>query len=54
MDINLNQLKKICIDFFGLAGTGFSLWDENRNNIFSYPEKHVSFCKAIRDNKNLT
>lgn len=53
MDINLNQLKKICIDFFRLAGTGFSLWDENRNNIFSYPEKHVSFCKAIRDNKNL-
>lgn len=53
MDINLNQLKKICIDFFRLAGTGFSLWDENRNNIFSYPESHVSFCKSVRDNKNL-
>lgn len=53
MDININELKKICIDFFNLAGTGFSLWDENRNNIFSYPEKHVPFCKAIRDNKKL-
>ena len=53
MDININELKKICIDFFNLAETGFSLWDENRNNIFSYPEKHVPFCKAIRDNKKL-
>ena len=53
MDININELKKICIDFFNLAGTGFSLWDENRNNIFSYPEKHGPFCKAIRGNKNL-
>ena len=53
MDININELKKICIDFFNLAGTGFSLWDENRKNIFSYPEKHVPFCKAIRDNRKL-
>ena len=53
MDINISELKKICIDFFRLAETGFSLWDENRNNIFSYPEKHGAFCKAIRDNKKL-
>ena len=53
LEINLDELKKICIDFFRLAGTGFSLWDENRNNIFSYPEMHGPFCKAIRDNKNL-
>lgn len=53
MDINVNELKKICIDFFRLAETGFSLWDENRNNIFSYPEKHGVFCKAIRENKKL-
>ena len=53
MDININELKKICIDFFRLAETGFSLWDENRNNIFSFPEKHGPFCKAIRENKNL-
>lgn len=53
MDINIEELKKICIDFFRLAGTGFSLWDENRNNIFSYPEKHGCFCKSIRQNKHL-
>lgn len=53
MDININELKKICIDFFNLAGTGFSLWDEAKNNIFSYPESHCSFCKCIRENRDL-
>lgn len=48
MDIDIEKLQKICLDFFRLAGMGFSLWDENRNNIFSYPKAHAPFCEAVR------
>ena len=53
MDINLEQLKKICLDFFKLAGMEFSLWDEQKNNIFSFPEAHSPFCRAVRSNREL-
>lgn len=53
MDINIDELQKICLDFFRLAGMGFSLWDENRNNIFSYPHSHGPFCTAVRCNQTL-
>ncbi len=54
MDINIEELQKICLDFFRLAGMGFSLWDENRNNIFSYPTVHAPFCQAVRSNNGLS
>ena len=53
MDINLEQLKQICLDFFKLAGMEFSLWDEQKNNIFSYPTTHSPFCSAVRSNREL-
>ena len=53
MDINIEELKKICTDFFKLAGMEFSLWDENKNNIFSYPTVHSEFCKTVRTNRCL-
>lgn len=49
MDIDIEKLQNICLDFFRLAGMGFSLWDENRNNIFSYPKAHAPFCEAVRN-----
>lgn len=49
MEIDIEKLQKICLDFFRLAGMGFSLWDENRNNIFSYPQAHAPFCEAVRN-----
>jgi len=53
MDINIDKLQKICLDFFRLAGMGFSLWDENMHNIFSYPKAHCPFCEYVRTDKNL-
>ncbi len=53
MDINIDELQKICLDFFRLAGMGFSLWDENMHNIFSYPKAHCPFCEYVRTDKNL-
>ncbi|MBQ7399559.1 MAG: PocR ligand-binding domain-containing protein [Clostridia bacterium] len=53
MDINIEELKKICTDFFKLAGMEFSLWDENKNNIFSFPAIHSEFCKNVRKNRTL-
>lgn len=53
MDINIEELKKICTDFFDLAGMEFSLWDENENNIFSYPTTHSEFCSTVRSDRNL-
>ena len=53
MDINIEELKNICTDFFKLAGMEFSLWDENKNNIFSYPTVHCDFCKTVRTNRSL-
>ncbi len=53
MDINIEELKNICLDFFKLAGMEFSLWDENKRNIFSYPTPHSSFCKTVRTNWDL-
>lgn len=54
MDIDIDKLQKICLDFFRLAGMGFSLWDENRNNIFSYPKEHAPFCEAVRSDMALS
>ncbi len=53
MDINIDELKNICLDFFKLAGMEFSLWDENMRNIFSYPTLHSNFCKTVRNDWNL-
>ena len=53
MDINIGELKKICLDFFKLAGMEFSLWDENMRNIYSYPTPHSCFCKTVREDWNL-
>lgn len=53
MDINIDELKNICLDFFKLAGMEFSLWDENKRNIFSYPTPHSKFCKTVRTDWNL-
>jgi len=54
MDINIDKLQQICLDFFRLSEMGFSIWDENSNIIFSYPTVHAPFCKAVRSDKNLT
>ncbi len=53
MDINIDELQKICLDFFRLAGMGFSLWDENMHNIFSYPKAHCPFCEYVRTDEKL-
>lgn len=53
MELNYEEMKKICLDFFMLCGMEFSLWDENRKNIFSYPKTHSSFCRAVREDNNL-
>lgn len=53
MEINYEELKKVCLDFFRLAGMEFSLWDENKNNIYSYPDSHSPFCKAVRNTRTL-
>ena len=53
MEINHEELKNICLDFFRLCGMEFSLWDESHNNIFSYPETHSPFCKAVRSDSML-
>ena len=54
MAINIEELQKICVDFFRLTEMGFSLWDENRRNIFSYPTSHQPFCMAVRSEKSLS
>lgn len=53
MNIDLDKLKAICLDFFKLTGMGFSLWDEDRRVIFSFPDDNPPFCKAVRDNQEL-
>jgi len=53
VEINHEELKNICLDFFRLCGMEFSLWDESHNNIFSYPETHSPFCKAVRSDNML-
>ena len=49
LSFDVEELKRVYADLFCLSHIKFDLWDENRNLLFSYPQKHRRFCRAIKE-----
>ncbi len=49
LKFDAEELKKICSDLYDLTHIKLDLWDEDRNLLFSYPEKHRKFCAAVKN-----
>ena len=47
---DFDELKNVIIDFYKITGIMLSLYDENFNPVYNYPQKHSPFCSIIRKN----
>ncbi len=47
----IKELLALLKDFYQLTGLRTVVFDENGNDILSYPEEHPNFCKLIRSSK---
>lgn len=45
---DFDELKNVIIDFYKITGIMLSLYDENFNPVYNYPQKHSPFCGIIR------
>lgn len=53
LDIVLDDLKKVAMDFYQISKMKIVLYDENRNVLYSYPDGMCEFCKTIRSHQEL-
>ena len=47
LEISEKEIRKCANDFYSITHLGFELYDENKNELFRYPEKKTSFCNVI-------
>ena len=45
---DLEKLRTLLQDFYQIAGIRITVFDENRNELISYPNQVASYCKIIR------
>ena len=50
---DFDELKNVIIDFYKITGIMLSLYDENFNPVYTYPQENSPFCTIIRKT-NLT
>lgn len=53
LEIVTDELKRIAMDFYKLAGIKIVLYDEEQRIIYSYPDGMCEFCAAIRRDSRL-
>lgn len=53
LEIATDELKRIAMDFYELAGIKIVLYDEEQRILYSYPDKMCDFCAAIRKDSRL-
>lgn len=53
LDIAMEELKRVAMDFYAIAQITIVLYDEERRVLYSYPEHMCEFCSAIRTDKRL-
>lgn len=53
LDIVIEELKAVAMDFYKVTGVMIALYDENRNHLFSYPDASCDFCRMVRTNEEL-
>lgn len=54
LEIAMNELQKIAMDFYSIARIKIVLYDEERRILYSYPDKMCEFCSAIRTDSRLS
>ncbi len=54
LEIAMNELVQASMDFYNMTGIKIVLYDENRNYLYSYPERMCSFCDMVRSVKELS
>lgn len=50
LEVSMDGLKKVLIDFYNLTKFKIVLYDSDRNILYSYPEKMCKFCETVRTN----
>ena len=45
---DFDELKNVIIDFYKITGIMLSLYDENFNPVYAYPQEDSPFCSIIR------
>ena len=53
VEISIDELKKVLMDFYNLTKFKIVLYDSSRNSIYTYPEKMCKFCETVRTNQIL-
>ena len=53
LDININKLTKLVRSFYELTKIRMVIYDDEFNEIFSYPEKHTAFCDMMNRNPQI-
>lgn len=49
LDIEIDELKKTAADFSHITGLKLVLYNEDREVIYTYPEKMCDFCTKVRE-----
>lgn len=52
LELNEKQLKELMRDFYTLSGIRIVLFDDEYNEIMSYPEKICKFCSMLKASPN--
>lgn len=53
LDININKLTKLVKSFYELTNIRMVVYDDAFNEVFSYPERHTTFCDMMNRNPNI-
>lgn len=53
VEVSINELKNVLMDFYNLTKFKIVLYDSDRNALYTYPEKMCKFCETVRTNKIL-
>ena len=53
LEVAMNELKKAAKEFYDITNVKIVLWDDERNNLFSYPDTMCEFCSLVRTNDEL-
>lgn len=53
LEVAMNELKKAAMEFYDITNVKLVLWDDERRNLFSYPDTMCEFCRLVRTNDEL-